>query len=207
MLVVVGSSAAVAAAAAAAVVAVAMSQRLDATDKPVALLAMGTRTLLRLFALPTTAVNTVVLDSSTCDNKAFTPAPRVGTTASTSPRTLDGFILLITQTQTPIHTNTNTRSELMGETSPLPGGRQPAELVRASTMKLKLAERARLLALAEEAERSADEEAAKVAAIEVELQERLELAAATQKALAEVMVYPKQKKKVAWCELLRQAVS
>lgn len=85
----------------------------------------------------------------------------------------------------------------MGETSPLPGGRQPAELVRAATMKLKLAERARLLALAEEAERSADEEAAKVAAIEVELQERLELAAATQKALAEVCSKPKTR--VAWC--------
>ncbi|CAM9930097.1 unnamed protein product [Pylaiella littoralis] len=76
-------------------------------------------------------------------------------------------------------------SELMGETPPLPGGRQPAELVREATMELKLAERARLLALAEEAERLADEEAAKVKEIEVELQERLRLAAATQQALAE----------------------
>lgn len=53
-------------------------------------------------------------------------------------------------------------------------------------MKLKLAERDRLLALAEEAERAADAEAAKVTEIEAELEELLEKVASTQQALAEV---------------------
>lgn len=55
-------------------------------------------------------------------------------------------------------------------------------------MKLKLAERGRLLALAEEAERLADEEGAKVAAIEAQLEQKLGEVAATQQALAEVGV-------------------
>ncbi|CAN0581536.1 unnamed protein product, partial [Ectocarpus sp. 12 AP-2014] len=76
-------------------------------------------------------------------------------------------------------------SDLIGETTPLPGGRNPAELVRESTMILKRAERARLLVLAEEAERSADAEAAKVAAVAAELEEWLGRVAGTKQALAE----------------------
>eukprot|EP00903_Cladosiphon_okamuranus_P005995 g5915.t1 len=76
-------------------------------------------------------------------------------------------------------------SDVIGQNSPLPGCRRPAELVRESTMKLKLAERDRLLALAEEAERAADAEAAKVAEIEAELEDLLEKVTATQQALAE----------------------
>lgn len=53
-------------------------------------------------------------------------------------------------------------------------------------MRLKLAERDRLLALAEEAERSADAEAANVAEIQAQLEELLRRVAATQQALAEV---------------------
>lgn len=53
-------------------------------------------------------------------------------------------------------------------------------------MKLKLAERDRLLALAEEAERSAEMEASNVAEIEAELEELLGKVAATRQALAEV---------------------
>ncbi|CAN0415505.1 unnamed protein product, partial [Ectocarpus fasciculatus] len=76
-------------------------------------------------------------------------------------------------------------SDLIGETTPLPGGRDPAELVRESTMNLKRAERARLLGLAEEAERSADAEAAKVAAVAAELEEWLGRVAGTKQALAD----------------------
>ncbi|CAB1116495.1 unnamed protein product [Ectocarpus sp. CCAP 1310/34] len=79
----------------------------------------------------------------------------------------------------------NNLSDLIGETTPLPGGRDPTELVRESTMNLKRAERARLLVLAEEAERSADAEAAKVAAVAAELEEWLGRVAGTQQALAE----------------------
>lgn len=74
----------------------------------------------------------------------------------------------------------------MGQNNPLPGGRRPAELVRESTMKLKLAERDRLLALAEEAERAADVEAENVAEIETEVEELLGKVASTQQALEEV---------------------
>lgn len=128
-------------------------------------------------------------DAYTSDDDHPRPPPRVGA-ASTSPvwrfRRFSCFLKKQTHTHAHACTRKRTYSELMGETPPLPGGRQPAELVREATMELKLAERARLLALAEEAERLADEEAAKVKEIEVELQERLRLAAATQQALAEV---------------------
>lgn len=53
-------------------------------------------------------------------------------------------------------------------------------------MNLKRAERARLLVLAEEAERLADAEAAKVAAVAAELEEWLGRVAGTKQALAEV---------------------
>eukprot|EP00752_Nemacystus_decipiens_P018769 g16828.t1 len=78
-----------------------------------------------------------------------------------------------------------TMSDVMGPNTPLPGGRQPAELVRESTMKLKLAERDRLLALAEEAERAAEAEEAKVAEVEAELGELLEYVMTMRKTLAE----------------------
>lgn len=53
-------------------------------------------------------------------------------------------------------------------------------------MNLKRAERARLLALAEEAERSADAEAAKVAAVAAELEKWVGRVAGTKQALADV---------------------
>lgn len=74
----------------------------------------------------------------------------------------------------------------MGQNTPLPGGRQPAELVRESTMKLKVAERDRLLALADEAERAAEAEAAHVAKVEADLEELVGKISATQQMLAEV---------------------
>ncbi|CAM9528415.1 unnamed protein product [Scytosiphon promiscuus] len=76
-------------------------------------------------------------------------------------------------------------SDLIGQPSPLPGGRKPAELVRETTMKLKLAERARLLELAEEAERRADAEAEKTAKVEAAVAEQLTILAGTQQGMAE----------------------
>lgn len=70
--------------------------------------------------------------------------------------------------------------------SPLPSDRQPVELVREITMSLKQAERDRLLALAEEAERQADAEAEAVAQIEAALEKKLAEVAETQEALTEV---------------------
>ncbi|CAM9765243.1 unnamed protein product, partial [Hapterophycus canaliculatus] len=76
-------------------------------------------------------------------------------------------------------------SDLIGQPSPLPGGRKPAELVRETTMRLKLAERARLLAAVEETERLADVEAKKTAAVEAAVAERLAVLAATQQGMSE----------------------
>lgn len=70
--------------------------------------------------------------------------------------------------------------------SPLPSDRQPIELVREITMSLKQAERDRLLALAEEAERQADAEAETAAQIGAALEKKLAEVTETQEALTEV---------------------
>lgn len=70
----------------------------------------------------------------------------------------------------------------------MPGGRQPAEVLREGTINLKLAERERLLAQAEAAERAAEAEAAKVAQLEEALAKRLEEVTGIKLALTEVPI-------------------
>eukprot|EP00904_Undaria_pinnatifida_P005282 jgi/Undpi1/1884/HiC_scaffold_12.g05271.m1 len=80
------------------------------------------------------------------------------------------------------------QGEQQQQGEPLPGGRQPSELVREGRMRLKLLERDRLKGLAEEAERSAEGEAARVAGIEAALEKRLGEVTAIEQALTEVVV-------------------